>query len=393
MSGIMFRRIFGTSCLCCVLTLCNLSLAQSKSVHEGQSKRISVLKRESSDKSGVQLNAPKVKSNVSNARNSAPKVIANPYVSDFNPLELMDARPIGSAAIPQESQQFQPSQRTPDNFVQSKVRQRQNSYTIARLSDQPVNNGIDEIKSPAELTKKTGPSILSSSSHFSMAQLEAKVAGPASLLAGEFGQYNILVRNVSPHFAENTELLVDLPKGSRIKTEKSFKPTQTGTGVLFKLGKIRPNQPLVIPFQLALPIDGAVQVAAYIRYSGSTELTVDVSRQKSSNIEIIGADSANVGESLTYALMVTNDSASAANFSVRAKMPRGLKLTVLDRNAHFDRRTGLTTWTIRNLAPGSAETVQFKTDVVGAGRLTIMADVLKGNRQIGNHSFTTSVNR
>lgn len=422
MSGIMYRNTISAVCVFALLSQCSVALAQSRPDDSGQ-QRHSVLKRNKQDDAGVQLNAPKSSSESETVqrqeKTNTPKTIKNPYVSEFNPsLELMDARPIGSAAIPETNQSTQPSQRTPGDFVQSQTR-RNNSYTSARLTDQVPSTNQPRLNSQPQMTAQPGATVyrdveetprafntnpgesaLSSSSHFSIAQLEAKVTGPASLLAGQYGQYNILVRNVSPSFAENTELYVDLPKGSRVKADKSFRPQQTNTGIVFKLGNVRPNQPLVIPFQMSLPRNEAVQLVAYLRFSGSTEMTVDVAKPSNSTststiggFEIAGSANAALRETLTYAIMVTNTTTSAGNFTVRAKLPTGLNLTVLDRDANTNPRTGLTTWSIQNLAPGETEIIQFKATATATGKLTIVADALSGNRQIGNHSFTTTVNR
>ena len=409
MSGIMYRNTISAVCVFALLSQCSVALAQSRPDDTGQ-QRHSVLKRNKQSDAGVQLNAPKSSSEPDSVqrqeKTNTPKTIKNPYVSEFNPsLELMDARPIGSAAIPETKQSTESSRRTPGDFVQSQTR-RNNSYTSARLTDQvpstnqPGATVYRDVETPRAYNTNPGESALSSSSHFSIAQLEAKVTGPASLLAGQYGQYNILVRNVSPSFAENTELYVDLPKGSRVKADKSYRPQQTNTGIVFKLGNVRPNQPLVIPFQMSLPRNEAVQLVAYLRFSGSTEMTVDVAKPSNSTsnstiggFEIAGSANAAVRETLTYALMVTNTTTSAGNFTVRAKLPAGLNLTVLDRDANTNPRTKLTTWSIQNLAPGETEIIQFKATATASGKLTIVADALSGNRQIGNHSFTTTVNR
>jgi hypothetical protein len=391
MNGFIFRGCQIAITVACVLCLVDAAFSQARLASVQEKKSVLVRSHESTSRS--QTNDPSQIPIVEPKTHSSPRN-ASSTINQFNPLELMDATPIGSAAIPQAAD-VPVSQATNSTQTQNFGTRSKGTFTVARLTDQPNSSDKPEVEfnEPANSNVPKKVENLNGTNFFSVAHLEAKVTGPVQLSANQYGNYNVSIQNLSAVSAMDTELFLDLPTGSRVKSDKRFQPLQTENGILFNLGTIKSNQPIEVPFQMSIPQTGNVQVVAYLRHSGSTQLSIDVQqdRQQLPSFEVAGTNQAKVNATLTYALIVHNPAPSNGTFVVRAVLPRGLSLTVLDRAANYNPQTGTAVWTIQNLAGGKTETIQFKARALRPGNQMIVAEAYLDNKQIGSQQLTTSV--
>ena len=214
---------------------------------------------------------------------------------------------------------------------------------------------------------------------------------------GEFVIYTIKVRNAGPNKATNVEVQDQIPAGLLFDTSSDFTASATQPTLLTKnIDSISVGQEILLTFRAKVLQAGTIVNKAQITKSdqfdpdsmpsnGTTngeDDTDDASlTTQAADLEIkksVSAGPYNVGDEVTYSLVVKNNGPSTATMViVKDSLPNNL--TFVSGNAFVNMNNVLIS-EIGSIASGTSQTLTFKAKIVKSGTIQNVGVITKADQ-------------
>ncbi len=217
---------------------------------------------------------------------------------------------------------------------------------------------------------------MSASSHLAVEvrepSLQLSVAGPQQVMYGGELVHKVRVTNTGDGPVDNVHVRQVLPKGV---------VTHAGDGSPAEVGRLEAGESQEVYFPVLVKSTGRLEFQFLATAEGiekSATAHVDIQRP-ALDVQLEGPRVTYLKRDATYSIYLTNSGdAPAENVHVKLDLPKGIKVTALDRPAHYDQRSHELVWIFPSVGPGQRETMRLKILVVQQGaqpyRLVTTAD-------------------
>lgn len=208
-------------------------------------------------------------------------------------------------------------------------------------------------------------SVLEDSSASSHASIDWQ--GPEHLVAGQPGEFRIVVENTGTEGLSNIEarlvdiistVMVDIQLDATSADDDSLAPGATREWTL-RITATRPGIAEV----------GVLVVADQAETRTNRRLTIVTAEAQ---IAWAGQSQMSAGQPHVCAIQLHNPTtAPIDNLHIEARVPDDMAILVVDRQVDFDRYNGTCAWRIESLAAGATETIQWKAQFARPGATSI----------------------
>jgi uncharacterized repeat protein (TIGR01451 family) len=197
----------------------------------------------------------------------------------------------------------------------------------------------------------------SSSVHVGRPQLVVRCEAPAATVLGELVTFRVVVENTGSVPAENITMVPLV--GSVGQAEMS----EAGS---FDIGTLQPGDTKEVVMRAVASREGMMQVRFVASDQFGLEAVADTRVSVGANdldVTLVGPTEVRPGEESNYEIRLSNATDSPAeNVRVTCSMPRGFRLTVVERSVQFAPDFAGMTWRVGELASGATHVLRFKAN-------------------------------